>query len=118
MVRNSLADGVDEPHSMRNVSRLLSSITLSVLKCLPSNSVSRMNPMHSHVDICGDAMWLSLSGDEPFSGASLKVELHVAIHPVHFLVLPGLAILTHAREAFNKSPAWTLSDDYDQSVEH
>ncbi len=46
-----------------------------------------------------------LACDEASFGAPLMVKFHVAIHPVHFFVVPSFAILAHACEAFPKVPS-------------
>ena len=44
------------------------------------------------VDLCSFAKWLAFAGNDALFGAPLKVEFHIAIHPVHFLVVPSLTI--------------------------
>jgi hypothetical protein len=61
---------------------------------------------------------LAFAGNDALVGAPLKVEFHIAIHPVHFLVVPSLAILAHTRETFPETPARTLLNDFVQSVYH
>ena len=57
------------------------------------------------VNLCGRAKRLPLACDEAPFGAPLMVEFHVAIHTVHFFVVPSFAILAHACEAFPKAPS-------------
>ena len=59
----------------------------------------------SQVDLCSFAKWLAFAGNDALFGAPLKVEFQIAIHPVHFFVVPSFAILAHACEAFPKAPS-------------
>ena len=51
------------------------------------------------VDLCSFPKWLAYAGNDALCGAPLKVEFHIAIHAVNFLLVPSLAILAHTREA-------------------
>src|SRR5690606_36127 len=55
---------------------------------------------------------------QPPLGAPLLVQLHLAVHPVHPLVVPRLAHLAQPIEALPEPPAQLLRDDLVQRFDH
>ncbi len=48
---------------------------------------------------------LSLTGDDPLLRSGRQVQLHAAIHTLHTLVIPDIALVAKALEAFPETPA-------------